>query len=66
MRQRRNTSGKTLPDTDAEMGGPGRIQECSEKVKETALHIYTNYRIFMQARSSQWGRAFDLPPSRLG
>jgi hypothetical protein len=34
--------------------------ELREKNYETALHIYTNYRIFMQARSSQWGRAFDL------
>src|ERR1700722_4695938 len=32
-----------------------------KRIYETALHIYTNCRIFMQARSSKWGRAFDLP-----
>jgi transcriptional regulator of arginine metabolism len=31
-----------------------------ERICQTPLHIYTNCRIFMQARSSKWGRAFDL------
>ena len=29
--------------------------------ESSPLHIYTNCRIFMQARSLNWGRAFDLP-----
>jgi hypothetical protein len=53
----------TVIDTTGHHQNPGlsnRIYEGREKICETALHIYTNCRIFMQARSSQWGRAFAL------
>jgi hypothetical protein len=49
-----------VPGIPARTDAPTELLK-SEKCDSAALHIYTNSRIFMQARSPQWDRAFALP-----